>query len=104
MQPVVQIRYCRKCRWMFRATWLAQELLSTFDGDLEAVHLIPDNSGGVFEIRAGRHIIWSRQQEGAFPEAKHVKQRIRDIFFKDKSLGHCNEPDNNCDLSNNNNQ
>jgi selenoprotein W-related protein len=85
---------------MFRATWLAQELLTTFDGDIEAVYLIPDDSGGVFEIRAGRHIIWSRQQEGAFPEAKHVKQRIRDIFFKDKKLGHSDEPDNNCDLSN----
>ncbi len=100
MQPIVQINYCRKCRWMLRATWLAQELLTTFDGDLAAVHLIPDDSGGVFVIKAGRHIIWSRQQEGGFPEAKQVKQRIRDIFFKDKSLGHCDEPDDHCDRSN----
>ncbi|MGL5495811.1 MAG: Rdx family protein, partial [Aeromonas sobria] len=29
-KPRIEIRYCTLCRWMLRAAWLAQELLSTF--------------------------------------------------------------------------
>ena len=37
----VIIHYCNQCRWMLRSAWLAQELLSTFDGDLHEVTLKP---------------------------------------------------------------
>ena len=34
MTPRLEIEYCRQCRWLLRAAWLAQELLTTFDKEL----------------------------------------------------------------------
>ena len=83
----VSITYCTQCRWLLRAAWLAQELLTTFEEDLGEVALRP-GTGGVFEIQVDGHLIWSRQQEGRFPEAKEVKQRVRDRIAPERSLGH----------------
>lgn len=85
--PRVEIVYCTQCRWLLRAAWLAQELLTTFEAELGEVALIP-GSGGVFEIRVDDRLIWSRRSEGRFPEAKEVKQRVRDHVAPQKSLGH----------------
>ena len=49
VRPRVEIRYCTQCRWLLRAAWMAQELLSTFGTDLGEVALSPGTSG-VFEI------------------------------------------------------
>lgn len=83
----VEIRYCTQCRWMLRAAWMAQELLSTFEQELTEVALQPA-SGGVFEIRAGGQLVWSREAERGFPEIKVLKQRVRDVIAPEKPLGH----------------
>lgn len=47
----VSINYCTGCRWMLRAAWMAQELLTTFQDELDSVTLIPSRPpapGGVF--------------------------------------------------------
>jgi selenoprotein W-related protein len=85
--PRVEIRYCTQCRWILRAGWLAQELLSTFDTDLGEVALVP-GTGGIFEVRVDGELIWSRKEQGRFPEAKELKQRVRDRVAPDKNLGH----------------
>ena len=86
-KPRVSISYCTQCRWLLRAAWLAQELLTTFEQELGEVALLP-GVGGVFEIRGNDDLIWSRQHQGRFPEAKEVKQRVRDRIAPDRSLGH----------------
>lgn len=86
-KPRVSITYCTQCRWLLRAAWLAQELLTTFEDDLGEVALQP-GTGGVFEIRLNDELISSRKQEGRFPEAKEIKQRVRDRVAPDRSLGH----------------
>jgi len=86
-KPRASITYCTQCRWLLRAAWLAQELLTTFEDDLGEVALRP-GTGGVFEIRLDDELIWSRKREGRFPEAKEIKQRIRDRVAPDRSLGH----------------
>jgi selenoprotein W-related protein len=83
----VSITYCTQCRWLLRAAWLAQELLTTFEQELGEVALRP-GTGGVFEIQVGDELIWSRKQEGRFPEAKEVKQRVRDRIAPERNLGH----------------
>ena len=35
--PRLEIEYCTQCRWMLRAAWMAQELLSTFEQELSEV-------------------------------------------------------------------
>ena len=86
-KPRASITYCTQCRWLLRAAWLAQELLTTFEEELGEVALRP-GTGGVFEIRLNDELIWSRKQEGRFPEAKEIKQRVRDHVAPDRSLGH----------------
>jgi selenoprotein W-related protein len=86
-EPRVAITYCTQCRWLLRAAWLAQELLSTFADELGEVALIP-GTGGVFEIRVNAELIWSRREQGRFPEAKEIKQCVRDRIAPDKPLGH----------------
>lgn len=86
-KPRVSITYCTQCRWLLRAAWLAQELLTTFEEELGEVALRP-GTGGVFEIRVNDELLWSRRQEGRFPEAKEVKQRVRDRVAPDRQLGH----------------
>jgi selenoprotein W-related protein len=85
--PRVEIRYCTQCRWILRAGWLAQELLSTFDTELGEVALVP-GTGGIFEVRVDGELVWSRKEQGRFPEAKELKQRVRDRVAPDKDLGH----------------
>ena len=34
-----------KCRWLLRAPWLSQELLSTFESEIGEVALVPGASG-----------------------------------------------------------
>ncbi len=86
-RPRVEIVYCRQCRWLMRAGWMAQELLATFEEELGEVALIP-GTGGIFEVRVGDNLVWSRKVEGGFPEIKVLKQRVRDAVAPDKDLGH----------------
>lgn len=87
MAARIEIEYCTGCRWMLRAAWMAQELLTTFESDLSEVALQP-GSGGVFEIRVDSETVWSRKGEGRFPEMKELKQRVRDRIAPERSLGH----------------
>ena len=61
--------------------------MTTFEEELGEVALRP-GTGGVFDIRLNDELIWSRKQEGRFPEAKEIKQRVRDRIAPDRSLGH----------------
>jgi selenoprotein W-related protein len=85
--PRIEIEYCPRCRWLLRAAWLAQELLETFEDTLGEVALMPGESGR-FEVRVGDCVVWSREAEGGFPEAKELKQRVRDVVAPDRDLGH----------------
>ena len=66
---------------------MAQELLTTFQEEIGEVSLQP-GTGGVFEISVNGELIWSRKQEGGFPDIKELKQRVRDKIAPDKDLGH----------------
>ena len=83
----VEIEYCTQCRWMLRAAWLAQELLTTFEQELHSVSLQP-GTGGIFIVRINDKEIFSRKQAGRFPESKELKQLIRDVIAPERDLGH----------------
>ncbi len=86
-KPSITIAYCTQCNWLLRAAWLAQELLSTFGEDIGEVSLVP-GTGGIFEIRCGDDLLWERKRDGGFPEAKVLKQRVRDHVWPERDLGH----------------
>lgn len=72
---------------------MGQELLSTFAEELGSVTLIPDSTGGVFEIRIDGKLIWSRAEVGRFPEIKELKQMVRDTVAPERDLGHVEKKD-----------
>lgn len=90
--PKVEITYCTGCRWLLRAAWTAQELLSTFEGELGGVTMIPGTTGGVFDVRVDGDTVWSRADEGRFPEMKELKQLVRDRVAPGRDLGHSDTP------------
>ncbi len=49
--------------------------------------LVP-GTGGVFVVKVGGDVVWSRKDEGRFPEITELKQRVRDRAAPDKPLGH----------------
>lgn len=83
----IEITYCTQCRWLLRAAWLAQELLTTFEEDLLSVALKP-GTNGIFEITVNNQLVFSRKEAGRFPEAKEVKQLVRDQIDPTRDLGH----------------
>ncbi|MFZ0692677.1 MAG: SelT/SelW/SelH family protein, partial [Alphaproteobacteria bacterium] len=85
-KPRIEIEYCTQCRWLLRAGWMAQELLSTFEAELAGVMLIP-GTGGIFEVRVEGETVWSRKSEGRFPDIAELKQRVRDKVAPERDLG-----------------
>lgn len=89
----ITISYCTQCRWMLRSAWMAQELLTTFDGEIAEMTLKP-GTGGVFEVTVDDQLIWSRKAEGRFPDIKELKQLVRDHIDPSRDLGHSDKPVN----------
>lgn len=87
MRHRIEIRYCTQCRWLLRAAWMAQELLTTFEAELDEVALCP-GSGGVFDVHADGERVWSRAEAGRFPDITELKRAVRDVVAPDKPLGH----------------
>ena len=88
MKPTLEIEYCPGCRWLLRAGWTAQELLTTFEAELGAVTLRPSEVGGTFRVSADGYLLWDRNEAGGFPEMKELKQRVRDHIAPERDLGH----------------
>ncbi len=86
-QPRLEVEYCTQCRWLLRAAWICQEMLTTFTVELGEVALIP-GTGGIFEVRLDGETIFARADTGRFPESKELKQLIRDRIAPDRDLGH----------------
>ncbi len=83
----IEIQYCTQCRWLLRAAWMGQELLTTFEKEIVGLTLKP-GTGGVFEVRANGNLVWSRKEKGRFPEITELKQLVRDEIAPEKDLGH----------------
>jgi selenoprotein W-related protein len=85
--PRVEIRYCRRCRFVLRAGWLAQELLMTLGDVVGELALVPGD-GGVFEVWVAGERVFSKAEAGRFPESKELKQLVRDRLAPGRDLGH----------------
>jgi selenoprotein W-related protein len=104
-KPRVSITYCTQCRFLPRAAWMAQELLTTFADELGEVALVPGD-GGVFQVRVAAsgaspraasgtraeseelELVACRVRDGGFPELAELKRRIRDRVAPGRELGH----------------
>ena len=66
---------------------MAQELLTTFDQEISELSLRP-GTGGIFEVYANGQRVWSRKENGRFPEITELKQVVRDVIAPYRDLGH----------------
>ena len=87
-KPIVLIQYCPKCNWLLRSSWMAQEILHTFQDDVGRVALEPSQDAGLFRIFVNDQLIWDRKENGGFPKIKTLKQKVRDLISPDRDLGH----------------
>lgn len=88
IKPSITISYCPKCGWMLRAAYFAQELLTTFTGEIKSVTLQPSETNGTFWVMVDDQRVFDRKAAGRFPETKELKQLVRDVVCPDKHLGH----------------
>ena len=86
-KPRIAITYCAKCRFLTRAAWMAQELLTTFADELAEIALVAGD-GGVFQVRVGDELVACRVRDGGFPELAELKRKIRDRVAPGRELGH----------------
>lgn len=100
--PLVSILYCVKCNWILRASWYQQELLQTFtskastleESHINSVVLRPSFIPGTFQVLVKKSpnsdwvLVWDRLRDGGFPEAKALKQCIRNVVSPETALGH----------------
>jgi len=83
----VEITYCTQCKFLLRAAWLAQELLTTFEHELSEVALRP-GSGGIFEVKLDGETIAGNQETKRMPESGDIKRLIRDRVAPGRTIGH----------------
>lgn len=85
--PRIEITYCTRCKFLLRAAWLAQELLTTFESELSEVALHP-GSGGIFEVRVDGEVVASNKDDRKMPEPGEVKRLLRDRLAPGRRVGH----------------
>lgn len=67
---------------------MAQELLTTFEAELNSVTLQPSETAGEYIIYIDGKILFNRKTTGGFPEINILKQLVRDVVNPKKNLGH----------------
>lgn len=87
MDHSLKIEYCAQCRWLHRATWMMQELFITFSEEVREITL-SQVTGGNFNVYANGELLFSRKEQGRFPELSELKQLVRDKIAPEKRLGH----------------
>ena len=55
-----------------RASWTAQELLTTFEGEIDELVLVP-GTGGIFDVHAGGERVWFARRDAI---ARHGLQAV----------------------------
>lgn len=55
---------------------------------IQSVGLFPSWEAGTFVIKVNNKTVWDRKVDGGFPQAKELKQRVRDVLQPGKDLGH----------------
>ena len=53
--------------------WIGSDFI---EAELGGVMLVPNEEGGVFEVRLGGETIFSRKDAGRFPEMKELKRLV----------------------------
>lgn len=67
----ISITYCVPCDYSDYALMVSNELIKNFQHDIKALTLVT-GSKGVFEVKANDELIFSKKEQGRFPESGEV--------------------------------
>jgi selenoprotein W-related protein len=56
---------------------LAESLLVEFGPDIQNLTLVP-SGGGIFDVRVGEDLVFSKFKAGHFPQADEIKSQVRE--------------------------
>ena len=68
----VKIEYCVPCGYLPRATQMAEEIKKKYGAETELVK----GDKGIFDVYVDGKLVFSRHQEGRFPEAQDIFDRV----------------------------
>lgn len=71
----ISIEYCTGWGYLPKALDMAEKILGKYKNEVTALTLIP-SSGGVFEVTSNDQLIFSKKQEGRFPEFNELDSKI----------------------------
>lgn len=77
MSDKISIEYCTTWGYLGRAVALARNLLNEHKNDISELSLIP-SSGGVFEVKFGDELIFSKKQKGDYADKDEIEDLIRE--------------------------
>ncbi len=83
----IAITYCRACHFTARATWVAQELLTTYGEWTESLALLP-RGGGVFMVEVNGEVVFANKEAGRFPEIRELKEAINRFLEEPPKMAH----------------
>ena len=71
----ITIEYCNSWNYLPRAASMATELLEKYGNSISGLELIP-SGGGVYEITKNGNLIFSKNNEGRFPEINEINNLL----------------------------
>ena len=74
-RKTIEIEYCTSCNYLPRALWVAAELLPDFQYDIASFTFVCGTKG-VFEVKFGDKLVFSKVGSGRFPDPDELKQAI----------------------------
>ena len=67
----ISIAYCNEWNYLPRAASMASNILEKFRNGITSLTMIP-SSGGVYEVTKNNNLIFSKKNEGRFPELDEI--------------------------------
>jgi len=77
MEKIISIEYCTSWGYLKRAVALTENILNEHKNAINMVKIIP-SSGGVFEVKFGDELIFSKKALDRFPEENEVENIIKE--------------------------
>lgn len=76
MKPVLSIEFCTSWGYDQKAVVALAVLVRLFKNDFSEFKVIP-SSGGVFEVRFGDKLLFSKKELGRFPEQDEIIELVK---------------------------
>lgn len=76
MEKLISIEYCTSWGYLARAVALTETILNEHKNSLGMVNIIP-STGGVYEIKFGDELIFSKKELKRFPNDNEIEDIIR---------------------------